>query len=412
MPRVNLTDRFVHNAKPGASGRAEYFDAGTPGLSLRVSDGGKKSWSYFFTSPKDGKRARFTLGAYPSTSLVGARTRAIEAKGHVDDGNDPRDMGNASAITVATLVASYLQKHVRPNLRTAKEIERRFEKNILPSMGSIRLGDLHRRDVNRAVDPIMARGRAIEAARCFEDVRALLRWGLARGDLDRNPVDGMRKPATSTPRERVLSDEEIRTLWTKLPVALAKSKSAQRIVKLCLITAQRVGEVSGMAAAELDLDERTWTLPGARTKNGHGHRIPLTPLALEIIAQAMKDAGEGAAFVFPNTDGDGPLPAQAVAKTVMRAQERLGLAHWTMHDLRRSAVTGMASLGVAPIVLGHIINHRSVTRAGVTLSVYSHYDYGAEREQALQLWSERLSAIVAGDTAKVIPLQRGNPISA
>ena len=156
-----------------------------------------------------------------------------------------------------------------------------------------------------------------------------------------------------------------------------------------------------MRISELDLRQRTWTLPGNRTKNKNSHVVPLSDLAITIIEEAIAEAGEDADFVFPQ--GDGSLPPLAVAKTIWRTQ--LGLAHWTAHDLRRSAVTGMARLGVQPIVLGHVVNHRSITKAGVTLSVYSHYDYDGEKRAALDLWAERLQAIVQGGAAEVVPIR-------
>jgi integrase len=97
--------------------------------------------------------------------------------------------------------------------------------------------------------------------------------------------------------------------------------------------------------------------------------------------------------------------SNSFAKCVQRA--RWGIAHFTTHDLRRTAVTKMAELGVSPIVMASVINHRSVTKAGVTLAVYSQYDYGKEKREALELWAERLSAIVSGAAPKIISMQRG-----
>jgi integrase len=178
------------------------------------------------------------------------------------------------------LVSSYLEKHVWPNLRSAKAVERRLNKNVIPIIGNVPLAELHKREINRVIDPILERGSPVEA-RCFEDMRAMFRWGVARGDLDLSPTNGMRKPGEAKPRERTLSDEEIRLLWRALPEALPRSKAVQRIIKLCLLTAQRVGEVSGMSTDELDLHQQLWTIPGARTKNKHKHIIPITDLALE-----------------------------------------------------------------------------------------------------------------------------------
>ena len=152
------------------------------------------------------------------------------------------------AMTVRQIINSYLSKYVRPNLRSAAAIERRFAKNVTPIIGNISVADLHKREINRVVDPILQRGSPVEAARCFEDLRALFRWGVARGDLDHSPMEGMRKPGEAKPRDRVLSDSEIATLWNRLREALPRSRACQLIIRLCLLTSQRVGEVSGMCA--------------------------------------------------------------------------------------------------------------------------------------------------------------------
>jgi len=407
MPQVALTDRFVAHAKAQGVRQLDYFDETIPGLALRVSSAGRKTWTYHYTSPKDGKRARLTLGTYPATTLASARGLATEARGTIEKGTDPRTQ-TSGAMTVAALVDSYVEKHVAP-LRTAAEIERRIRKNIVPMIGDVRLADFHRRDVNRCVDPITKRGSPIEAARAFEDLRAMLRWAVSRGDLDHNPIDGMRKPATSKPRERVLTDDEVRALWTELPRVLAKSVTCQRIITLCLVTAQRVGEVAGMRRAELDLKRALWSLPGSRTKNGHPHSVPLSPMAIGIIREALASGEE---FVFPSDDG--AMPPRAVAKTIARAAEqtkdhpkgRFGLAPFTAHDLRRTALTGMARLGVAPIVIGHVANHRTTTKAGMTLAVYVQHQYEKEKREALELWGDRLAGIVGGG-AEVVTIGRG-----
>jgi integrase len=312
-------------------------------------------------------------------------------------------------MTVADLVASYLAKHVRPNLRTAAEIERRFNRNILPIIGDVRLGNLHKRDVNRVVDPILGRGRPVEASHCFEDLRALVRWGARRGDLDHNVTDGMRKPHQSQPRERALSDNEICIFWKRLPEVFKRSINVQRILQLCLITGQRVGEVAGLPRAELDLKGRMWNLPAERTKNKRPHTVPLSEFALSVITDAIADA-DGSHFVFP--EGEGALSPVVVARTLGRAltptaghrHGRIGIAYFTTHDLRRTALTGMAKLGIAPITIAHVANHRSVAKAGPTLGIYIQHDYEDEKRAALDRWGEKLAVIVRMP-ARVVPLK-------
>src|SRR6516165_10170261 len=322
--RVLLTDRFCDRAKSSGP-QCDYFDESVSGLSLRVSNQGVKAWTLHFTGPT-GTRSRLTLGRYPSISLANARALALEAKAAVAEGRDPRRATNA--MTVSDLAASYLEMHAS-RLRTGNQFKRRFERDIIPVIGNVPLAQFHRRDATRMLDAIARRGAPVEAMRAFEDLRAMLRWGVSRGDLDHNPIEGMRTPQGSKPRERVLSDDEIRTLWNALPQALARNPEYQRIIKLCLVTGQRVGEVSGMTRGELDLKHKLWKLPGARTKNGHPHSVPLSPLAIELIGKADSDQ------VFPK--GTGALPPIAVAQTIYGAQDRFGIAQWTAHDLRRTA---------------------------------------------------------------------------
>lgn len=405
MPTVALTDRFCSTAKPTGGKRTDFFDTVAQGLALRVTAHGHRSWCFHYRSPRDGKRARATLGSYPGTSLAAARGKALEARGHVDAGEDPRLVlagQGAAGMTVAALVVAYLADPEKAALRSKNEIERRLRRNVVPVIGAVKVAELRRRDVRTVTDAMLRRGVKVEATRVFEDVRAVVRWAVENEYLDANPLDGMGKPAESSSSNRVLSDEEIRTLWNGLSKALARSVQCQSIIKLCLVTGQRVGEVAGMRRAELDLAAREWRLPGERTKNAHAHVVPLSDLALSIIKEAMADAGKGDA-IFPC--GEGLLSPVAVARTILRANasQRFEIASWSAHDLRRTALTQMARLGVAPIVLGHVANHRTTTRAGVTLAVYSQYTYDKEKREALELWADRLAGIVAGAT--VIPMR-------
>jgi integrase len=326
-----------------------------------------------------------TLGRYPQTALADARGLALEAMAQVDQGIDPRGVAHA-AMTVDALAASYLTKHVS-KLRSAKGVGHRLAKNVLPVIGGVELGKLHRRDINRVIDPIMERGKHQEALAVFKHLRSMFAWAVERGDLDVSPMTGLKAPAAGSTSDRVLTDDEIRAAWN------SEGLDATRLdlVRLCLLTGQRVGEVAGMRADEIASKARTWTIPVARSKNKHAHTVPLSDAAFEIVKGAMKKGG----LIFPAAGN-----SAAIGKALTRAK----LGDWTMHDLRRTAVTRMAELGVSPIVLGHVINHRSVTKAGVTLAVYSQYDYAKEKRVALTMWADRLAAIVGGGAAKVVPL--------
>jgi integrase len=309
-----------------------------------------------------------SLGRYPSLSLATARARAIEVK-------DGRSSG-----TVAALAETYLRSI--NGLRSVREIERRLWRDVLPIIGHIPLSELHRRDVTRVIDGKLV-DAPITARRVFEDVRAMIRWAVARGDLDHNPLDGLRGPPISKPRTRILSDDEIRGVWCGL------RSDVGRVVKFCLATAQRVGEVTGLHPTELDLGRRLWTIPASRSKNGYAHQVPLSPLALALIAEAPEGFG---------------VSKNVVADTVWRHQSQ-STERWTAHDLRRTVLSRMAELGVAPIVLGHIANHRTTTKAGITLGIYVQYEFEREKREALELWADRLQGIVSGGSGKVVAMR-------
>jgi integrase len=358
--KLQLTDRFCQHAKSDTA-QTDYFDETVTGLALRVTSGGTKAWTLLYGMP----RRRMTLGRYPQMSLAAARTAALEAKS-----------GRTSG-TIAALAEVYL-KSIK-SLRSAPEVERRLRKDALPIIGHIPLAELHRRDVTRVID---AKSAPIAARRVFEDIRGMVRWAVARGDLDHNPIDGMTGPPNAKARDRVLTDTEIRQLWHR---SGELGDEAGRIVKLCLVTGQRLGEVTGLTDAELDLAARVWNIPGSRTKNGHGHSVPLSRMALELIKPG----------------------ATASRLQVSRKVHfhQLGLDQWSVHDLRRTALTGMARLGVAPIVLGHVANHRTTTKAGVTLGVYVQHAYEKEKREALELWADRLQGIISGG-AEVVSMRR------
>jgi integrase len=346
--------------------QTDYFDAAVTGLALRVTSKGIKAWTFLHGTP----RRRITLGRYPSLSLASARALAIETK-----------EGRASG-TIAALAEVYLRSV--SGLRSASQIERRLRRDVLPIIGHIPLRELHRRDVTRVID---GKSGPIAARKAFEDVRAMVRWAVARGDLDHNPIDGLRGPPISKVRTRVLTDQEIRVLWSRLDqVSLATAK----VVKLCLVTGQRVGEVAGLRQGEIDLDRRVWNIPASRTKNGHPHQVPLSAMALELALSICGPTG---------------ISRKHVSDTICDHQDQFGLERWTAHDLRRTALTKMAELGVAPIVLGHIANHRTTTKAGITLGVYVHHQYEREKREALELWADRLLGIISGG-ADVVALRR------
>ncbi|WP_287376835.1 site-specific integrase [Mesorhizobium sp.] len=442
MPQVELTDKFCQSAKAQSGRKTDYFDTTVKGLCLRASAGGVKAWFLVYTKPADRKRAWLKLGTYPDVPLgtdKGARQKAKDTRAKVGDGGDPiaDKKATAASLTVANLVENYIARHAATK-RSADEIARRLRKNVSgrnadgtemkpdekgrggPSegcIGAVKLSDLHRRDITRVIDAIKDRGKHTEANRVFEDLRSMVRWARARGDLDENLTEGMKKPSETVERDRVLNANEIKTMWNALAEADMR-ESTRRVVRLCLVTSQRVGEVSGMTRPEIDLDKGLWTIPAARSKNKREHVVPLSAMALAIIhdqiaevdALSKRKDRDVPTFVFPGPGARAAVTAAAIAKAIKNqevtkrgATTIIGVAPWTAHDLRRTAATHMEEMGISPFVVGHVLNHVSSTKSTITSRVYARYDYLKEKTEALELWADRIAGIIAGG-ADVVPI--------
>ena len=176
----------------------------------------------------------------------------------------------------------------------------------------------------------------------------------------------------------------------------------QMVLKLCLVTGQRSGEVAGMRVSEIDFDKRLWTIPGGRTKNGQLHEVPLSDLAVKLIREATK-LGQSQTFVFPSPKKGQCITSHAVAVAIRRSAGILQLEDFRAHDLRRTVATELAALGVTDNVTGRILNHATETKSTITGRVYNRYSFQKEKREAMDMWAARLIALVDGVNV-VVPL--------
>ncbi|MEJ5080845.1 tyrosine-type recombinase/integrase [Ochrobactrum sp. MYb379] len=432
MPKLELTDRGIRAAKvPQGAKKLDLFDTLARGLTVRLSASGSRTF-YLVYSGQDDKRIWHRLGEYPvPLSLAVAREQARQLRGQIQAGKDPQAEKRAqeASLTVFDLVESYLKKAVASR-RSVDEIARRLRKNVTGkdsdgkplagastgAIGDVRLAELHRRDFTKCLDAVVDRGATTEANRVFEDARALIRWARGRGDVDQNLMEGMRKPSETSPRDRWLTEAEISIMWKALEDADMR-ESTRRILRLCLITGQRVGEIAGITKSELSADVTLWKIPAERSKNGQPHTVPLSDFAIAIILAQFQDVEDLARkkarnipeHLFPSPGFNGAVTPGSIPKALKRLEKNglvLGVPTWTPHDLRRTAATAMESLGVSPHVIGHVLNHLTTTRAGITSSTYARYSYDREKMDALKIWAERLEAITRGRGAIVVPLRQ------
>ncbi len=422
---MRFTDRSIAALKPKAA-RYEVWEDGRTGLGCRVSPKGRKSWVYMYRF--NGKARRMGLGTYPVIGLAKARVMHAGAKEMLTKGTDPgtqqteHKRAERSAETVDDLAEEYLEKWARPRKRSAGEDERILRKDVLPRWGKLKAKDIRRRDVILLLDTIVERGAPIAANRTLGIIRRMFNFAVARDLLDATPVAMVKAPAKENQRDRVLSADDIRTLWNGLDGA-AMTPAIKLVLKLQLVTAQRKGEIVGAALSEFNLEEEAWDIPAERAKNGIAHRVPLSPLALGLIEEARALVNEDASrkrdqqspdtdipepkWLFPSPRGDTHIAPRAVNHALWRAcmqpEKRpkaarysdapaIGLTNIVPHDLRRTAASGMTALGINRLVVSKILNHveNSVT------AIYDRHGYDKEKRHALDAWAAHLEGILSG----------------
>lgn len=408
MPR--FTDRYVNGLKR-KSRRYEKWEGA--GFGVRVTPRGMKSfiWVYHF----DGKSRRLTLGRYPHLSLGQARIDLAAAQKQLEDGVDPgavkvaEHKAEQQAETVKELGKKYIALYAKQKKRTWKEDQRILEKDIYPRWGKKKARNVTRADVISLLDNIAVRG-PIMANRTRSLLSKMFRWAIPRGHVDKNPVEFVERPGKESMRERMLEIREIPQFWNGLQRA-DMSQGVRLGLRLALVTVQRRGEIAGMSPSEIDDATGVWVIPGARTKNSRPHKVPLSPLALEIIREARKLAAkfydcepEDVPYLFPTYKRNGkpgPINPSAFTRALAEAEDEVG-KRISPHDLRRTASTVMGSeeLSISRFVRDRILNHSD-------RSPGAHYDineYLPEKREALNAWGSYLSKLLKKRRGKVVEL--------
>ena len=385
---MKFTDRGIRNLQPRQE-RYEVASAGGGGLLLRVTPNGVKTFAYLYRV--GGRQRRLTLGRYPATSLAEANRAHAEAMMAVARGEDPAATQKAAADTlmraptVAELAADYIERWAKPRKRTWREDARMLKLDVIPRFGSRKAADMRRQDILRMLDEMTARGATITANRTLAVTRRMFNWAIDRDILESSPCARVKAPAAEVRRDRVLSLDELRTVWTKLPDAdMIPAMGA--LFRFMLLTAQRKGEVMSMAWS--DIANGWWTIPGSTAKNGLAHRVPLTDTTLAYLPPPVASP-----WVFPSPrDPDKHMGPTAPDHAMRRNLPLFGVSHFTPHDLRRTAASHMAGMGIPRLVIAKILNH---TDSSVT-AIYDRHSYDREKREALTAWEKRLMEIVRG----------------
>jgi len=431
-PRRKLTAKFIENAKPMRNARAEperteYADAACGGLYCVVHPTGKTGWAVRYRRKSDGRSRCLTLPW--EASLQTARQLARAALDRVALGHDPaaeKQAARRAAVDrsddVETVLRTFLIQHrstrsgkpIRQStkLETARLLGfKRVDNEWQPSGSGVlqrwrgrKISSITRRDIHTLIQE-RAETHPIVSNRLHANITTLFNF-LARDHAELlpsgNPCTGIRRPAPETSRERVLSDAEIRALWT----VAEREPLFGPGVQLLALSGCRRAEVFEASWNEFDIDHRKWLIPAARCKNGRAHLVHLTPTMLRILENLPRTGN----FLF---SANGREPFSGFYKATTRLREAMAKElgtepeRWSLHDLRRSFVTNLQRLRVPIETIEAAVNHVSGRISGVT-ATYARHTLEDERREALELWDRHLVRLVEGTPpgSTVVELRR------
>ena len=435
-----LTDTAIKNAKAGERD-LQISDGG--GLVLRVGRGsGDKSFWYRYKRGNSSKW--FRIGNYPAISLKEARVQAQTLDLKRKQGIDPIEerertilqreaerkfleaeiATKESRLTVRDLFDRWVKVDLVRRKDGGAEVRRMFEKDVRPSLGRLAVEDVRKGHITGVTDALLARGVTRMAKMIFSMIRQMFRFAVDRDIIEFDPTSAIRKArigGKDNERDRVLTDEEIRSLAEYLPKAHL-TNSAESAVWISLSTCCRIGELMAGRWEHVDFVRRTWWIPPENSKNGKSHTIFLSDFALDqfrILRNAADEAKDKALkedsnskpcpWIYPNRKGTQSVCPKTITKQLgdrqrgglppMKGRVRAELAEslqlvggrWGPHDLRRTGATMMVALGVLPEVAERCLNHTEQNRVKRT---YQRHSYETEMRDAWKILGERLELLL------------------
>lgn len=382
MAQHRFTDRWLQSCTAAGTSRAEFADALCPGLYLRITGRGTKTFSALLRV--NGRLQRRTIGRYPTFSLAAARGATLDMLRKGAEGIDSRQPASSADehMTYAELVDAYVERHLKPNARSWRDVRASL---LHPSMRQLRTraaAGIFKRDILSAIDTIMAKGTPQAAVNILRRLKMLFTWAVERDMIPSSPCAGIRPPARTIERDRVLTEAEIAAVWAashQLPAPYGQ------MYRMFLLTGQRRSEVATMRWSEVTDD--LWLIPREKVKKDRPHSVPLSATAAATLASLPRYGPDG--FVFSTTGGKSASSNFAKVKAEM---DRLsGTSGWTIHDIRRTVRSKLAELGVPEVVARKVVNHE----AGKVDRIYNRHEYLAEKREALTKWETVLTSMVS-----------------
>jgi integrase len=387
----------------------DHTDPAVSGLQLRVRvtrEGFNRAWCFRYKWRSE--PVRIVIGHVPGMSLAGAREEAIKLRKALDDGIDPRrarprrrptpaPLPASASVSVSDkhsieyLVSEFVERYLRPSRKRPEYAIRILQKDILPEWKGRDARTVEPHEVIALLDKIVDRGSAIMANRVAAILTQLFKFGIHRRIVPASPVQLLYRPGgKEKPRERTLTDDELRA-YLKNPKAATRYQRLAHAITVLLLTGQRRGELALAKWTDVDLRAKTWTIPDENSKSGKGHIVPLSDWAAAEF-QSLKKLAKGSAFVLPANGGSTPSDPKLLTRGVARCQTRLkelSVGAFTLHDLRRTCRTGLSRLKVQPHIAERVLNHAQERIAGT----YDLWEYMEEKRAALEKWAAHLQGL-------------------
>lgn len=388
-----------------------YTDPGQVGLQMLVRErqNAAPSRTWLLRFKWRGEESRMLLGHFPEISLDEARGLARKYRESADQGIDPRrarPKRNPKAtplpLSAATaragdkhsiefLVSEFMERHVKPTRKRPEYAQRILNTDVLPEWRGRDARTIQPHEVIALLDKIVDRGSKVLANRAAGLLGQMFKFGIHRQIVSTTPVQLLYRPGgKEKPRERSLNDGELAAFLTHLD-DVCRSPRIAHVLRLLLLTGQRRSEIALARWMNIDMKEKTWTIPDVDAKAGRGHVVPLSDWAVKEF-EALKRLAPNSRFVFPDDEGSQPANPKLITRSVARCQttwKKKGVAAFTPHDLRRTCRTGLSKLKIAPHIAERVLNHAQDKIAGT----YDVHQYMEEKREALERWAKHLESL-------------------
>ena len=380
---------FDRLSLPAGETDKTFYDDKVPGLGLRFRAEGKPKWTLYYQ--RQGSQRRYVIGPR-SVKLEAAREAAqmlqADVAKQIDIAQVRKDeRKKVEQDTFGQAVEKYLEAREKgiwppdraaPRATTFAEIKRYLnsDEGYFRPLYRIAVVNVSRDDIKKRLDEIARMNGAVAAARSRTTLSTFFAWAIDAGQCETNPVTNISKQGEREPRSRVLAFDEIARIW----VAAGDLGDYGKIVRLLILTLCRRDEIGELECAELDKEADAIVLPGARTKNGLEHLVPLAPLAQEILSGVTRRPG------YPHVFGlRKDKPFSGWSKSKAQLDEEAGVDDWTLHDIRRSAGI-MERIGIPEFVVEALLNHKRA-KLSRTYKPHDLYKLAPEKREALNIWA-------------------------